>query len=144
MDVQAASNRSPPLWALAAIGFLGWNEAVALLYNPIWLLVILLLGLFSYSLYKELDVDAEMQHGPLPAALSLAANFMPATRRVLSRSTQSLRSWLQPENYGQALSPSILSCLSQDAAGWMLVSMWHRVQGSVSHCLCPPVQSALQ
>ncbi|KAK9839889.1 hypothetical protein WJX74_009244 [Apatococcus lobatus] len=100
---RAASNRAPPLWALAAIGVLGWNEAVAMLYNPIWLVIILLLGLFCYSLYKELDVDAELQHGPLPAALSLAANFLPASRRVMSRSGQSLRSWLQPEHYGQIM-----------------------------------------
>ena len=105
MIMQAASNRAPPLWALAAIGVLGWNEAVAMLYNPVWLIIILLLGLFSYSLYKELDVDAELQHGPLPAALSLAANFLPATRRVMGRTGQSLRSWLQPENYGQAALP---------------------------------------
>ncbi len=30
-----ASNRAPPLWALLAILVLGWNEFVALLWNPV-------------------------------------------------------------------------------------------------------------
>lgn len=36
---RAASNRMPPVWALAAIVVLGWNEFVALVYNPLWLMV---------------------------------------------------------------------------------------------------------
>lgn len=88
----------PPLWALAAIAVLGFNEAVAVLYNPFWLILLPLLGLFAWSLYKELDVDAELQHGPLPAALSISAKFLPATQRVASRSGRTLLSFfMEPE-----------------------------------------------
>ena len=41
-----AHNRPPPLWALAAILLLGYNEAVALLFNPVYLLLGLLAFLF--------------------------------------------------------------------------------------------------
>ncbi len=91
----------PPLWALAAIGVLGFNEAVAVLYNPIWLMVLLMGGLFAWSLYKEMDVDAELQHGPLPAALSLSGKFLPATRRVISRTATSIMHLGQPDTQRQ-------------------------------------------
>ncbi|KAK9867191.1 hypothetical protein WJX84_006772 [Apatococcus fuscideae] len=100
---RAASNRMPPVWALAAIGVLGFNEAVAVLYNPIWLMVLLMGGLFAWSLYKEMDVDAELQHGPLPAALSLSGKFLPATRRVISRTATSIMHLGQPDTQRQML-----------------------------------------
>lgn len=36
---RAAGNRMPPAWALAAIVLLGWNEFMALVYSPLWLLL---------------------------------------------------------------------------------------------------------
>lgn len=36
---RAAGNRMPPVWALAAIVLLGWNEFMALVYSPLWLLL---------------------------------------------------------------------------------------------------------
>ncbi len=96
--MQAANNKMPPLWALAAIGVLGFNEAMAVLYNPFWLIVLPLLGLFGWSLYKELDVDAELQNGPLPAVLSISGKFVPATRRVICRTGRSLIAlFMEPE-----------------------------------------------
>jgi Root hair defective 3 GTP-binding protein (RHD3) len=44
---RAASNRMPPLWAALAIAILGWNEFVAMLYNPLLLIVIFLVFLFG-------------------------------------------------------------------------------------------------
>ena len=44
---RAASNKMPPLWAAAAIVLLGWNEFVAVLYNPLWLALGLILFLFG-------------------------------------------------------------------------------------------------
>ncbi len=37
----------PPVWAIAAIIILGWNEFFALLRSPLWLLFGLLLFLFA-------------------------------------------------------------------------------------------------
>ena len=41
-----ANNRLPPLWAIVAMLALGWNEAMALLFNPLLLLVVGVLVLF--------------------------------------------------------------------------------------------------
>lgn len=34
-----ANNRMPPLWALLAMLVLGWNEAMALIFNPLYLIL---------------------------------------------------------------------------------------------------------
>ena len=44
---RAASNKMPPLWAAAAIVLLGWNEFIAVLYNPLWLFIGLVIFLFG-------------------------------------------------------------------------------------------------
>ena len=44
---RAASNRWPPFWAIAAMLVLGFDEFVAVLYNPLWLLLALILFLFA-------------------------------------------------------------------------------------------------
>ncbi|EFJ52341.1 hypothetical protein VOLCADRAFT_79128 [Volvox carteri f. nagariensis] len=77
-----ANNRLPPLWALAAMLVLGWNEAMAILFNPLYLLVVVVALLFLRSLYLELDVEREMAAGPLPGALRLSSKFLPACKSV--------------------------------------------------------------
>ena len=44
---RAASNRTPPLWAIVAMVLLGWNEFFAVLRNPLWLLCFAALLLFG-------------------------------------------------------------------------------------------------
>jgi hypothetical protein len=66
-----AGKRSAPIWALAAIAFLGWNEFMAVLWNPLLLAVGLLVAVFGYQMYNELDVDAEMQRGWVLGAMSI-------------------------------------------------------------------------
>jgi hypothetical protein len=58
-----AGKRSAPIWALAAIMFLGWNEFMAVLWNPVLLIAGLFTFVFGYQMYNELDVDAELQRG---------------------------------------------------------------------------------
>lgn len=41
-----ASSRLPPLWVFGALLVLGWNEAMAVLFNPLLLLMVLVSGLF--------------------------------------------------------------------------------------------------
>ena len=38
--------------------------------------------LFAKTVYQELDVDTEMQHGLLPGALALTAKFVPTIKQV--------------------------------------------------------------
>ena len=72
----------PPLWAIAAIAILGMNEFIAVLYNPLYLILIGTLVLFVSTVYKELDVDGEMAAGLLPGAIALAQKFVPTVREV--------------------------------------------------------------
>lgn len=72
-----ANKRSPPVWALAAIMFLGWNEFMAVLFNPIYLIVIAIASLLGWQLYGELDVDGEMQMGAVPGLVSIGAKLWP-------------------------------------------------------------------
>eukprot|EP00198_Chlamydomonas_reinhardtii_P001037 XP_001690372.1 predicted protein [Chlamydomonas reinhardtii] len=77
-----ANNRLPPLWAIVAMLALGWNEAMALLFNPLLLLVVGVLVLFLRSLYVELDVERELARGALPGAISLSHKVVPACKSV--------------------------------------------------------------
>lgn len=49
---RAAQNRLPPLWAIVAMVVLGFDEFVAVLYNPLWLVLLLLLFLFARTVYQ--------------------------------------------------------------------------------------------
>jgi hypothetical protein len=89
-----AANRAPPLWAIAAIIFLGWNELMAVLWNPLLLVFGLAAFLFFRTMYVELEVDAELQKGALPGSLALAGKFMPTLQRVGSRTMESARQLL--------------------------------------------------
>lgn len=66
-----ANKRSAPVWALAAILFLGWNEFMVVLWNPLYLILGAIVFMFGWQMYGELDVDAEMQRGPLMGLLNI-------------------------------------------------------------------------
>ena len=72
----------PPLWALAAIVVLGMNEFLVILYNPLWLLLLILLFLFGKTVYQELDIDGELQAGLLPGLLSISVKLWPTLTQV--------------------------------------------------------------
>jgi len=101
-----AGSRPPPFWAILAILFLGWNEFMALLWNPVYLVLGLAAFLFGRTLYSELEVDAELSRGALPAALSIAGKLGPATRAVLHRTLESLQGVMTklPEEVAQVKS----------------------------------------
>ena len=64
----------------------GCSAEKALLTQVKCLQISIILGLlFAKTVYEELDVDAAMQHGLLPGALSLAGNFWPAIKAVSKR-----------------------------------------------------------
>lgn len=79
-----AGKRSAPIWALAAIMFLGWNEFMAVLWNPIYLIVGLLTFVFGYQMYNELDVDAELQRGWVMGGMNIW-NKLGDVMRTVSR-----------------------------------------------------------
>lgn len=49
---RAASNKWPPFWAIAAMVVLGFDEFVAVLYNPLWLVLALIIFLFGKTVYQ--------------------------------------------------------------------------------------------
>jgi len=79
---RAASNRMPPLWAIAAIAVLGLNEFMVVLYNPLWLLFLILAFLFFKTVYQELDIDGELQNGLLPGVLAISSKLVPVVKQV--------------------------------------------------------------
>lgn len=89
-----ATNRWPPFWAIAAMVLLGFDEFVAVLYNPLWLLLGLVLFLFAKTVYQELDVDTEMQRGLLPGAMALSAKFVPVVQRVSQRTVEAVKDFV--------------------------------------------------
>lgn len=77
-----ANKRSAPIWALAAIMFLGWNEFMAVLWNPVLLIVGLVAFVFGYQMYNELDVDAELQRGWVMGAMNIWAKLGDVVKAV--------------------------------------------------------------
>jgi hypothetical protein len=77
-----ANKRSAPIWALAAIMFLGWNEFMAVLWNPVLLVVGLVTFVFGYQMYNELDVDAELQRGWVMGAMNIWAKLGDVVKQV--------------------------------------------------------------
>jgi hypothetical protein len=65
-----------------AILFFGWNEMIAVLWNPIYLVLGLVCFLVGWQLYSELDVDSEMQRGTITGMLSIYNNLGDALKSV--------------------------------------------------------------
>lgn len=87
---RVAGSRAPPLWALLAIVFLGWNEFMSVLWNPVYLITVIAAVLFFKTLYSELDVDAEMARGALPGMIAIGTKLMPAVQRVTARTIEAV------------------------------------------------------
>jgi hypothetical protein len=85
-----AGKRSAPVWALAAILFLGWNEFMAVLWNPVYLILGAAMFLFGWQLYGELDVDAEMQRGPVVGLFNMWNKLGDGLRNVSSLERESV------------------------------------------------------
>ncbi len=86
-----AQNKLPPLWAIIAMIFLGFNEFVAVLRNPLLLIFLILLFMFGRTVYNELEVESEMARGLLPGAMALSSKFMPVVSSVTLRTIEQAR-----------------------------------------------------
>jgi protein SEY1 len=97
---RAARNRAPPMWAIFAMAVLGFNEAMAVLRNPLLLLLLVLLFLFAKTVYQELDVEGELAKGLLPGLLALSAKFSPVVKKVAFSSFESAMQFMQENAHG--------------------------------------------
>ncbi|KAH7436829.1 hypothetical protein KP509_05G037600 [Ceratopteris richardii] len=86
---QEASRRSnswlPPPWAIVAMIFLGFNEFMMLLRNPLYLVVLFVLFLLGRAVWVQLDIEREFQHGFLAGALSVSAKLLPTFMNFLKK-----------------------------------------------------------
>lgn len=88
-DERRRSTQRPlPLWVLPALVFFGWNEVMGLLKSPIWLLACVLLLLFLYQLYNDLEVDKEMEKGLPASAISIGHKLVPTSKRIFINTLQ--------------------------------------------------------
>jgi len=89
---EMASRRAPPLWALAAMVVLGWNEAMALLRSPLALLGVAAVVYLLWSLYREVDLDHLVQErGWVGGLVSVGAKIHPALNKVCSNMFETAR-----------------------------------------------------
>lgn len=110
-----AQNRMPPVWAIVAMVLLGFNEFIAVLKNPLYLVLVIFVVAFAKTVYQELDVEGEMQKGLLPGVMTLSAKFMPTVQSVARRTFESGRAFLSES--GGAESSSSVSRSSSNATG---------------------------
>ncbi|KAH7666188.1 RHD3/Sey1 protein [Dioscorea alata] len=89
ISAQEAYRRSnswlPPPWAIVAIAVLGFNEFMALLRNPLYLIVLFVLYLLTKALWVQLDVNAEFRHGAVSGILGLSSRILPTIMNLLKK-----------------------------------------------------------
>lgn len=84
-----AASRPLPLWVAPVLLFFGWNELMAIVWNPLWLVLSVVALAFGVGLYRALDVDREMEKGLPAAGISIARRIGPTARRLVANSFQS-------------------------------------------------------
>ena len=77
-----ASNRGPPLWTILAMLVLGWNELVSLLYNPILLILLIIVFIFGRAIVQRINLAEEMEKGFIPALISIGMKLTPIVIEV--------------------------------------------------------------
>lgn len=61
---------------------------MGLLKSPFWLLACVLLLLFLYQLYNDLEVDKEMEKGLPASAISIGHKLVPTSKRIFINTYQ--------------------------------------------------------
>ncbi|KAL8508380.1 hypothetical protein ACS0TY_018840 [Phlomoides rotata] len=87
-----SNNWLPPPWAIVAIIFLGFNEFMLLLRNPLYLLVLFVVFLLGKAIWVQMDIPGMFQNGIVHGVMVLSTRFLPSLMNILSR--------LAAEGYG--------------------------------------------
>ena len=89
MAAQEAAKRNkswlPPPWAMMAMVVLGFNEFMALLRNPLYLVLIFVLYLVGKAVYVQLDIGREFEHGVVPGLISVSTKLLPTVMNLLKK-----------------------------------------------------------
>lgn len=86
---QEASKRGsswlPPPWAMVAMVFLGFNEFMMLLRNPLYIIILFVLWLLGRAVWVQLDIGREFQHGFMTGIISVSAKLVPTFMNFLKK-----------------------------------------------------------
>lgn len=82
---ERAAHSSVPLWALAAIVALGWNEVLWLLRHPVQLFLLAVLGLFGRAVATQIDFAGAMRLGVIPGLVLVFSKVVPAALVVVQK-----------------------------------------------------------
>ncbi|KAL9263229.1 ROOT HAIR DEFECTIVE 3-like protein [Drosera capensis] len=80
-----SNSRLPPAWAIFAMLLLGFNEIMALLRNPLYLVFLFVIFLVGRALWVQLGISNEFRHGTLPGLLSVSSRLVPTVTNLLRK-----------------------------------------------------------
>lgn len=87
---ERAASSSVPLWAIAAILALGWNEVVWLLRHPVYTFILGVVGLFGRAVLSQIDVAGAMRLGVIPGLVLIFGKVVPAALVVVQKLVRAL------------------------------------------------------
>ena len=79
---------------------MGWNEFIALLYNPVLLVLLILLFVFGRAVYTRIDIAAELEKGFIPALISISLKLTPILVEVAGQFAGQIKDALE-QHQGQ-------------------------------------------
>ena len=97
-----AASASMPLWAVAAMLALGFDEVLWLLRSPLTLIFLALAALFGRAIWAKLDVAEAMRLGLVPGLMLLATKVLPAALAVVQKLLEAGSEAASPEFSGAA------------------------------------------
>lgn len=87
----------PPPWAILAMFILGFNEIMLLLRNPLYLVVIFVVYLFSKALWIQMDLGRAFQSGPLVGLLSISSQLLPSVMNLFKTLAEQAYVYTNPQ-----------------------------------------------
>eukprot|EP00899_Mesostigma_viride_P026035 jgi/Mesvir1/6616/Mv12750-RA.2 len=99
-----ANSTMPPWWALAAIVLLGFNEFMAVLRNPFWLLVLAVFGVLARALWQQMNIMQDFQFGLVPGIMTVVGRILPTASVMVAKLINDAMQFLQNADVGGSAS----------------------------------------
>ncbi|XP_043690062.1 protein ROOT HAIR DEFECTIVE 3 homolog 2-like [Telopea speciosissima] len=87
----------PPPWTILAMIVLGFNEFMILLKNPLYLVALFIIYLFSKAIWVQLDIPGEFRHGTLAGIISISSRFLPTMMNLIRKLAEEAQGRPTPE-----------------------------------------------
>lgn len=88
---ERAAQSSVPLWAIAAMVALGWNEVVWFLRHPVHTFILGVVVLFARAVSAQIDVAGAMRMGVIPGLMLVFSKVIPAALVVVQKLVRGVR-----------------------------------------------------